>query len=310
MKRNVLTCIVMFLFSCAAYSQQTTYAQPPYDGQEAWLREISKEEMSLGPLVINQDWVKRDPQTYLRFKDEQQTILLYGTDSIPEWITEFKELKFLCSMPSAKVKSIPENIGQLNKLENLVLLESNISYIPTSFKDLTNLKQLNLVGNGKCVFPNYVNQLDSIETLFLANFKNIPNAVFELITLKRLYLYKNNIEIVPESIITLKELEELNLEGNVIKQIPDAVFELPKLSVISVDKSNLISNSELKEKLDRDLQGNKGLQKNRLRYLQDIERKKIFKKMKAQEEEKMRLRKHIKAYYAEGKEESTENSEE
>lgn len=299
MKRSALTYLLFICFTWAAYGQ-TKYKNPPFDGQEAWLREISPEEMALGPLVINQDWMQRDSLTYLRFVDEQQTIMLYGTDSIPEWISNFKNLKFLCAMPSAHIKAIPQQIGNIPQLENLVLLESRLSEIPKSFKKLNNLKHLNLVGDGKCAFPNDIANLDSVESIFLANFSKIPEEIFAIKSLKRLYLFRNNITSIPESIKNLVNLEELNLEGNPIYELPSVVFELPKLANISVDKDN-IKDERFKEKLKEELKGNQGVQRERLRKLQDIERKKIFEKMRDQEESKRKLRKHIKAYYEDEK---------
>lgn len=297
MKRNIVTYLLLTCFTWAAYGQTDTYNNPPFDGQEAWLREIAVEEMALDPLVINQDWLKRDSLTYLRFKKDQQTILLYGTDSIPNWVTQYKSLKFLCSMPSANIKSIPKNIGDIPQLENLVLLESKIRNIPASFKKLNKLRHLNLVGDGKCAFPaNHLTQLDSVESIFLANFTEIPEEIFQLKSLKRLYLYRNNIKRIPSSIKNLVNLEELNLEGNPISKLPEEVFELPKLATITVDQTN-IKDSNLIERISEDLKGNKGVRPDRLRKLQDIERKRIFEKMRDQEKTKVKLRKHIKAYY-------------
>lgn len=279
MKRDVLTYLFLLCFPMATLAQGT-YIKPPFDGQEAWLREVALEEMALDPLVINQDWMKRDSLTYLRFKDHS-TILLYGTDAIPQWVTNFKQLKSLSSMPSALVKSIPENIGELTQLEDFVLLDSRISYIPQSFNNLTNLKHLNLVGDGKSEFPKDIKKLTQLESIFLADFGSIPNEIFELPNLKRLILYRCNIKVIPRSIKNLVHLEELNLQENPIKQVPEEIFELPSLINFKVDNGNL--KTDIISRIDRQLSGNKGLHRERLRHLQDIERKKLFDKMREQQ---------------------------
>ncbi len=280
MKRDVITCLFLLCFPISLFSQ-AKYTKAPFDGQEAWLREISPEEMAKDPLVINQDWMKRDSLTYLRFKD-QTTVVFYGTDIMPNWITRFENLTSLCSMPSAQIKSIPQNIGRLKQLEDFVLLESKVSSIPSSFKDLTNLKHLNLVGDGKCIMPEDIKHLKNLESVFLADFGKIPNAIFELPNLKRLFLYRCNVKSIPSSVKKLKHLEELNLEENPIKEIPEEIFELP--SLINFKVNNDVLKSEVaKNKLDQQLSGNQGLHRERLRRLQDVERRKIFDKMREQQ---------------------------
>lgn len=293
-KRTTLICSLLLGCSTLSYGQQD-YNKPPYDGQEAWLREIPIEEMALDPLVINKDWVKRDSLTYLRFKD-QETILLYGTDAIPEWIAKFKKLKLLCAMPTAVIKTIPNRIGEISELENFVLIESKVSSIPPSFTKLTKLKHLNLIGDGKCAFPKDVSFLKNIESLFLADFGEIPPEIFELVSLKRLYLYRSNISEIPPTIKKLVNLEELNLEGNPITELPNEVFTLPKLANISLTKDN-IKDVGMRAKLNQQLLGSKDVQKERLRKLQDIERKKIFEKMRDEEKAKAKTPKYRKAYY-------------
>lgn len=294
MKRDVITYLFLLCFPIAAFSQARNL-KPPFDGQEAWLREISPEEMAKDPLVINQDWMKRDSLTYLRFK-EQTTVVFYGTDLIPNWITQFSNLTSLCSMPSAQIKSIPQDIGKLKYLEDFVLLESKISTIPNSFKNLENLKHLNLVGDGRCIMPEDIKYLTNLESVFLADFGRIPNAIFELPNLKRLFLYRCNVKSIPKSVKKLKLLEELNLEENPIKEIPEEVFELPSLINFKVN-NDVLKNEVAKSKLDQQLSGNQGLHRERLRRLQDVERRKIFDKMREQQALKeMRETNRIKSF--------------
>lgn len=65
--------------------------------------------------------------------------------------------------PSA---SLPDDFGQLKKLEALILVDNSLTCLPRSFSNLTNLKTLTLSKNQFKTFPTEIlplQQLDSVD---------------------------------------------------------------------------------------------------------------------------------------------------
>jgi Leucine-rich repeat (LRR) protein len=85
-------------------------------------------------------------------------------------------------------KSLPENFGNLESLENFDP-GSNLSYLPTSFGKLNNLKSLTLRNTKFTEFPLVLTELQSLGNLDLwdNNFSDVP---IELTKLKSLYLLR------------------------------------------------------------------------------------------------------------------------
>jgi len=85
-------------------------------------------------------------------------------------------------------KSLPENFGNLENLEKFDP-GSNLSYLPTSFGKLNNLKSLTLRNTMFTEFPLLLSELQNIGSLDLWDnkFSDVP---IELTNLKSLYLLR------------------------------------------------------------------------------------------------------------------------
>ena len=58
-----------------------------------------------------------------------------------------------------KLEFLPENIGNLNALENLILIENNLQFLPESIKNLVALKKLDLFCNKLLFLPENIGNL-------------------------------------------------------------------------------------------------------------------------------------------------------
>ena len=109
---------------------------------------------------------------------------------------------------------------------------------------------------------NRLDALKQLEYLELSknNFLEIPKEIFEILTLKKIYLSDNQISDLPNEIINLKDLEYLFLDNNAIVEVPRSLFELKRVKKISLRNNNLKSlPSELKNiefEGEIDLRGN------------------------------------------------------
>lgn len=129
-----------------------------------------------------------------------------------------------------RLKTLPESIGFLEKLENLDLVGNKINQLPKSFIKLKSLAYLNLVTNYLESLPEEFNQLSNLIELRLdINESNkFPSVITELTSLKKLYLwaFKSSLTL-PPSFLNLQNLEELVLMEDI--KLPENIGDLKSL---------------------------------------------------------------------------------
>jgi len=86
-------------------------------------------------------------------------------------------------------------------------------------------------------FP-YFSKLEFL-VLDTVGFKEIPDSILKLTSLKEIHLQFNNIEIIPSAIQNLSQLEILGLDNNNIKELPNELFNLPNLKQIQLYKNKI-----------------------------------------------------------------------
>ncbi len=114
-------------------------------------------------------------------------------------------------------ESVPEEIGQLVKLESLNLSDNLISNVPNSVTQLKSLKQLNLSKNKLNKIPPGVCQINQLDHVDISN---------------------NLIEVIADAVETLNCIE-LNLNENRIKIISDKLAKCPRLKVVRLEQNVL-----------------------------------------------------------------------
>lgn len=137
--------------------------------------------------------------------------------------------------------TIPESIGDVNKLQNLDLSENNLSgAIPTTIGQLTNLEYLSLGSNqlsGR--IPKEIANLTKLSKLYMSwndSLTTIPDEIGNLVQLKILYLAGNNISELPETVFNLTNLTNLSLGWNKLSgPLPTQLGQLTKLRYLYLD---------------------------------------------------------------------------
>ena len=78
--------------------------------------------------------------------------------------------------------SIPAEVGNLKKLEALILSENRISSLPTSLSKLQSLRDINLAHNKLSIFPTQLAGLKNLDSLNLSHnsLAEIPEGVQHL----------------------------------------------------------------------------------------------------------------------------------
>ncbi|KAH0716073.1 hypothetical protein KY284_008978 [Solanum tuberosum] len=165
--------------------------------------------------------------------------------ALPSSICKLKGLVKLDVSNCAKLESLPEEIGDLGKLEQLDANYTLISRPPSSIVRLNKLKLLNFAKVKSedglfFVFPQVNEGLHSLEILNLS-YCNLTDGVLPedigcLSSLKEMNLSGNNFEYLPQSIVQLGALQTLDLSDcNRLTQLP----EFPQqLHTIYADWSN------------------------------------------------------------------------
>ncbi|HEV2706830.1 MAG TPA: leucine-rich repeat domain-containing protein [Pyrinomonadaceae bacterium] len=148
------------------------------------------------------------------------------------------------------LEDLPEEIGRLRKLEELIIdngngCRMNVS-LPRSIGQLQNLRVLRLYG---ALDPR---EIDFADTKPRVQSKRLPDTLATLRQLEELDLGRNGLRSVPPQVASLRRLKRLGLDYNAIRVIPSFIGNLTNLEELS-----LRSNGGVR--LPQSLAGVKGL---------------------------------------------------
>ena len=132
-----------------------------------------------------------------------------------------------------KLEDLPSEIGNLKKLEKLIIdngngCQMNIS-VPESIGNLSNLKVLRLYG---ALDPRDLS--DTNKPISPSKVKRLPGTIGKLQNLEELDLGRNRMKSIPSQIASLQNLKRLALDYNDIHELPAFVGNLKNLQELSV----------------------------------------------------------------------------
>ncbi|KAF3773765.1 Disease resistance-like protein [Nymphaea thermarum] len=177
---------------------------------------------SLKKLDLSFTHIKKVPASIGQLTDLHE-LSLCGSEKLrelPESICQLKLLKSLDLTGCLSLCSLPERLGDMEKLEELILDSTRIEAIPDSVGRLDNLRLLSLKG---CKFikalPISIGQLSSIQRLDLSG-TNLNVAEIDLAAI-------NFIEFtaLPDFIGRLENLETFSFHSKKLKYLDAAIFE-------------------------------------------------------------------------------------
>lgn len=157
---------------------------------------------------------------------------------------ELKELRLSGRMPDYSVREIAE----LEHLEKLELIQSEINRIPEEWFKLSGLKSLTIrqyLDPDSCVIRN-IDQISRFEnltelSLYETSPPDIARVLGDLKGLTSLELVGVKLKRFPTGILSLANLESLNLSDCGISNVPDAVCDMKKLQRLDLSFNNLDS---------------------------------------------------------------------
>lgn len=134
--------------------------------------------------------------------------------------------------------SLPEKIGCLHHLEELLLENNDLYELPASIGRLIHLKILNCKENQLEVVPESVGHLSQLEMLDIAenNLKTLPESLRKLMSLRVLDVRSNLIENI-DFIEDFSNLEILDCGYNPISNFPSPARDFSKLTYLNIYKT-------------------------------------------------------------------------
>jgi Leucine-rich repeat (LRR) protein len=148
-----------------------------------------------------------------------------------------------------QVSTIPKEIGNLIKLESLILgnvvheeiMITKLNELPKEIGNLTKLKHLHAQYNNLKTLPKEIGYLYSLSELKLGanEIFSLPKSIGFLANLKLLTLWGNALETVPAEIGQLTQLEGLDLSMNPLSELPKEIVNLTNLKTLYLPKLKL-----------------------------------------------------------------------
>jgi hypothetical protein len=122
-------------------------------------------------------------------------------NDISLWIGNLLSLRKLNLMVNRNIKTIPESIGNLKSLRELILWETGIKSLPSTIKNLKKLKILDLSNTYLRAIPDWIGDLSSLEylscnsgSLMWHQIMEIPDSILNCASLKSLRVNRENLK--------------------------------------------------------------------------------------------------------------------
>jgi internalin A len=160
--------------------------------------------------------------------------------TLPEELWQLQKLEEL-NLSYNKINTLPELIGQLINLNVLDLSTNKISTLPESISQLINLTTLELWSNKISILPESISQLINLTHLSLSfnQINVLPESIGQLVKLTHLSLSFNQINVLPKWIGQLTQLTYLGLNSNQINVLPKWIGQLTSLTSLELWSNNL-----------------------------------------------------------------------
>jgi internalin A len=157
--------------------------------------------------------------------------------------------------PAQPIQTLLDSLALFKSIEDLTLSNWNLNVIPSSIRELRQLKRLSLDGLGLSELPEWLselsleqfaavsNQLSSVPDSFRKfkkmrfldlswnPLKQIPPSIFDLISLKKLRLRSCELVKIPSTVLQLTILDELICKENPIESPPKEVVKRGLLAI-------------------------------------------------------------------------------
>jgi Leucine-rich repeat (LRR) protein len=155
-----------------------------------------------------------------------------------DWADEFSidDLHWEGDSETGFWRGLPRDKEKLTHIDELILSDYNLTYIPKEIARLANLEFLDCSRNKIAVLPSEVGMLINLEIFAIPmnQLSAVPKEIGLLTKLEFLDMSFNPIASLPEEVGRLVNLEVLNLEYNKMVELPNEIVNLAKLEMLNI----------------------------------------------------------------------------
>ncbi|MEM6630907.1 MAG: discoidin domain-containing protein, partial [Bacteroidota bacterium] len=172
------------------------------------------------------------------------TLLTLGGNNlvgeIPETLGDLIYLEELV-LAGNPITQLPQSIGKLKSVHTFYLDQTLVTELPNSFGELSALTNLYLMGSILTELPASFGNLSSLRSLYIANssLTSLPTTFGDLGALEFAEFNENQLQFLPESIGNLRELQTLRLFKNQIVLLPPSIGNLTQLKELDLGENLL-----------------------------------------------------------------------
>ena len=142
-------------------------------------------------------------------------------------------------LSNCQLTALPESLGQLTQLQSLNLSHSQLTALPESLGQLTQLQSLNLSNSQLTALPESLGQLTQLQSLDLSDclLTALPESLGQLTQLTQLHISGNKLRELPESLARLSQLITLGASALSLEVLPEWLGALSNLQELYVGRS-------------------------------------------------------------------------
>ncbi len=140
------------------------------------------------------------------------------------------------------LEAVPESIGKLSWLKNLVIKSPRLASVPDSIGNLNKLRVLHIhAGEALRELPNALGELNSLLELNVnhANLSKLPDTIGNLKHLQQMRVQNSSLGSLPESIGLCRNLRDLRVSRNALETIPESIARCDDLRYLCLDNNLL-----------------------------------------------------------------------
>lgn len=160
--------------------------------------------------------------------------------SIPDSLCNLQKLESL-DLGSNEIEEIPHLVGKLISLKVLWLDLNQLKHLPPEIGRLKKLQYLEVSENMLETLPDEIGGCTGLTDINLAqnSIEFLPSTIGQLSNLNILRLEQNQLVVLTPNIGQCSQLAELTLTENLLSEVPESIGQLKLLSNFNVDRNRL-----------------------------------------------------------------------
>jgi Protein tyrosine and serine/threonine kinase/Leucine rich repeat len=157
--------------------------------------------------------------------------LAAGLTEFPIEIFDLADSLEILNLSDNNLRSLPADLGRLNKLKIIFLSNNNFEEVPEVLADCPHLSMVGFKSNKIRVLGENILPL-GVRWLILTDnqLEQLPNSIGRLQSLQKLMLAGNQLRSLPDEMAACQNLELIRLAANRLESLPSWLFNLPRLS--------------------------------------------------------------------------------